>query len=251
MDNARGITANTEPPDEVLRLLRLIELAHGSSTPPQRSRETSRTSSRLSAPLPPHAQLHGRDTPNSIRLPSLSALFPAFSPGRPDEASAYPTPAPSSTVSPPNNDKASYVSPYASPEWHAISTYLLAIHRGFSFHRKCNRHAFIAYDEKQFGQLLIDYQAGVAGSRPLDSVRECELFSASTIAATFNRVQIPAGVGDVFYRAAAERFGDWVLDEPVTAMRCCAMLGLANLFQKATISVLYFGRIYCTSKVQA
>jgi len=247
MDNARVVGVNAEPPDEVSRLLHLIELAHGNSTGPH----TSRTSSHPLAPQPPQAQPQVYDTPNNIRLPGLSALFPAFSSGRPDEASAYPTPTSSNTVSPPNNDTVKYVSPYASPEWHAISTYILAIHRGFSFHRKCNRHAFMACDEGKFGQLINDYQASMTDSRPLTSVRECELFSASTIAAIFNRVQIPAGVGDVFYRAASERIGDWVLGQPVTAMRCCAMLGLVNLFQKATISVLYFGRIHCTGKRHA
>jgi hypothetical protein len=143
------------------------------------------------------------------------------------------------------------VSPYASPEWHAISTYFQAIHRGYTFHLKCNRHFFMVYNEKQIGQLLVEFQASLVENRPLTSVRECELFSASTIAAIFNRVQIPAGVSDAFYRASSERFGGWVLDQPLAAMRCCGLLGLSNLFQKATISVLYFGRIHCTQRTQA
>jgi hypothetical protein len=229
-DDARNNGVETEPPAEVSRLLRLIHLAQNNSTPSDPRR----------TPHPPAPQTPASNTPNSIRLPGLSSLFPAFVSTRPEQA--YPTPSPSTAVSPPNNATPKYVSPYASPpEWHAISTYFQAVQRGYSFHHKCNHHFFVACDEKQFGQLLVDFQASVAESRPLTNVRECELFSASAIAAIFNRVQIPARVSDVFYRAASERFGDWVLYQPLAAMRCCAHLGLANLFQKATISVLYFG----------
>lgn len=240
--NARNVAVDTEPLDEASCLLRLIDLAHGKSTPSDSGR-----TSHPAAPQP--SQTSGSNTPNIIRLPGLSALFPAFSSGRPDEP--YPTPSPSAAVSPPNNDRAKYVSPYASPEWHAINTYFQAVQRGFSFHLKCNRHAFVAYNDKQVGQLLVEFQASVAESRPLASSRACELFSASAIAAVFNRVEIPAGVSDVFYRAASERVGDWVLDQPLAAMRSCALLGLVNLFQKATISVLYFGKMSRTDMIQA
>jgi hypothetical protein len=241
-NNARNVVVDTRPPDEVSRLLRLIDLAHSNSTPPDTSR-----SSYLATPQ--SSQTPVSNTPNSIRLPGLSALFPAFSSGRPEQA--YPTPSPSTAVSPPNNDTPRYVSPYTSAEWHATSTYFQAIHRGYAFHLKCNRHFFVVYNEEQFGQLLVESQASLAERRPLTSVRECELFSASTIATIFNRVEIPAGVSDVFYRAASERIGDWVLDQPLAAMRCCGLLGLVNLFQKATISVLYFGKIYLTKRMQA
>jgi hypothetical protein len=246
MDNvndARNSNAvETKPPDEVLRLLHLIDLAHTNSTPP----DTSRTPHPYAAPQSSQTLVGNRQ--NNIRLPGLSALFPAYSSSRPEQA--YPTPSPSAAVSPPNSDTLKYVSPYASPEWHAISTYFQAIHRGYTFHLKCNRHLFIAYNEKQIGQLLVEFQASMAENRALTSVRECELFSASTIAAIFNRVQIPAGVSDAFYRAASERIGDWVLDQPLAAMRCCALLGLSNLFQKATISVLYFGENHFASRTQ-
>jgi hypothetical protein len=246
MDNITDARNNNsveaKPPDEVVRLLHLIDLAHSNSTPP----DTSRTPH---PSAPPSSQTPVGNTPKNIRLPGLSSIFPAYSSGRPEQA--YPTPSPSTAVSPPNNDTSKYVSPYASPEWRAISTYFQAIHRGYTFHLKCNRHFFMTYNEKQFGQLLVEFQASMAGDRPLTSVRECELFSASTIAAIFNRVQIPAGASDVFYRAASERIGSWVLDQPLAAMRCCALLGLSNLFQKATISVLYFGRMHCTYRMQA
>lgn len=224
-----------KPPDEVLRLLHLIGRAHNGSTPPDASL-TPHPSAPQSSPTPES------NTPNNIRLPGLSALFPAFSSSRAEQA--YPTPSPSTAVSPPDIGTPKYVSPYTSPEWHAISTYFQAIHRGYAFHYQCNNHLFLAYSNPQFGQLLDDYQVSLAESRPLTSARECELFSASTIAAIFNRVQIPASVSDVFYRAASERIGDWVLESPLAAMRCCALLGLSNLFQKATISVLYFGEVY-------
>jgi hypothetical protein len=238
MDNDahKNAVGTKKPPDEVLRLLHLIDLAQNGSTPP----DTSLTSH--PPPAPQSSQTPEGSTPNSIRLPGLSSLFPAFSSTRREQA--YPTPSPSTAVSPPNNNTPKYVSPYASPEWHAVSTYLQAIHRGYYFHHQCNHHLFVAYSKAQFGQLLVEAQASLAESRPLSNARECELFSASTIAAIFNRVQIPASVSDVFYRAASERIGDWVLDQPLAAMRCCAVLGLANLFQKATISVLYFGEVY-------
>jgi hypothetical protein len=247
MDNindARNSTAvETKPPDEVLRLLHLIDLAHSNSTPPDTTSRTPHPSA------PQSSQSPVGNTPNKIRLPGLSSLFPAYSSGRPEQA--YPTPSPSTAVSPPDSGTPKYLLPYASPEWHAISTYFQPIHRGYTFHLKCNRQFFMAYNEKQIGQLLVEFQASMAENRPLTSVRECELFSASTIAAIFNRVQIPAGVSDIFYRAASERIGNWVLDQPLAAMRCCALLGLSNLFQKATISVLYFGRIHCTYRMQA
>ena len=245
MDNdALNNAVGTKPPDEVLRLLHLIDLAHnGSSTPPDASHISH-------PPAPQSSQTPERNTPNSIRLPGLSSLFPAFSSSRVEQA--YPTPSPSNAVSPPGNGAPKYVSPYASPEWHAISTYFQAVHRGYAFHYQCNNHLFVAYSKPDFGQLLAEYQVSLAESRPLTSARECELFSASTIAAIFNRVQIPASVSDVFYRAASERIGDWVLESPLAAMRCCALLGLSNLFQKATISVLYFGETYTvTNKIQA
>lgn len=122
-----------------------------------------------------------------------------------------------------------------------MSTHLEAVRRGFDVYRKCNRHAFIAYDEAQVDRLLEEFQNHPAENRPLNDVKTCELFSVGVIAATFNRVEIPAEVSDLFYKVASERVGSWVLSQPLTAMRCCALLGLANLFQKATISLLYFG----------
>ena len=122
-----------------------------------------------------------------------------------------------------------------------MSVHLEAVRKGFAFHRRCNRQAFIAYDEMQVDRLLEDFQNSIADSRQLSEVKTCELFSVGVIGAVFNRVEIPAEVSDLFYKVAADKIGIWVLSQPLTAMRCCALIGLANLFQKASISVLYFG----------
>ena len=89
--------------------------------------------------------------------------------------------------------------------------------------------------------LLEEFQNSTADSRQLNEIKTCELFSVSVIAATFNRLEIPADVSDLFYEGAAGRIGSWMLSQPLTAMRCCALIGLANVFQKASISILYFG----------
>ena len=123
-----------------------------------------------------------------------------------------------------------------------MSTHLEAVRKGFAFHRKCNRHAFVAYEEMQVDRLIEEFQDSVADCRQLNETKTCELFSVSVIAATFNRVEIPADISDLFYMVAAESLSVWVLSQPLTAMRCCALIGLANLFQKASISVLYFGK---------
>lgn len=90
-------------------------------------------------------------------------------------------------------------------------------------------------------RLLNEYQGSIVENRLTNDVNTCEVFSVAVISATFNRVEIPAEIGDLFYKVASDQIGDWVMSQPLTAMRCCALLGLANLFQKATISILYFG----------
>ena len=218
------------PSEEVSRLLHLIDQVHGGSAPPA----AGHTQFQYTTPIPD-------DKRDGIRLPGLSAIFPAFSSGRSESVSAYPTPMSSDTVLSPAAHFPGQNSSHISPEQHAMTVNLEAVRRGFAFHRKCNRHAFIAYDETQVGRLLEEFQSSVADNTPLNESKLCELFSVGVIAATFNRVEIPAETSDLFYRAASERISNWVLSQPLTAMRCCALLGLANLFQKATISLLYFG----------
>ena len=222
------------PSEEVSRLLHLIDQVHG-------------TGSGSASPAADYPQLHYA-TPNpddrrdGIRLPGLSAIFPAFSSGRSGSVSAYPTPMSSDTVLSSARHSPGQNSPYVSAEQHAMSTHLEAVRKGFAFHRKCNRHAFVAYEEMQVDRLIEEFQDSVADCRQLNETKTCELFSVSVIAATFNRVEIPADISDLFYKVAAERIGVWVLSQPLTAMRCCALIGLANLFMKASISILYFGK---------
>jgi hypothetical protein len=218
------------PSEEVSRLLHLIDQVHGGSATPA----ADYTQFQYATPIPD-------DKRDGIRLPGLSAIFPAFSSGRSESVSAYPTPMSSDTVLSPAAHSPGQNSSHVSPEQHAMSINLEAVRRGFAFHRKCNRHAFIAYDETQVDRLLEDFQSGIADNRPFNDSKTCELFSVSVIAATFNRREIPAETSDLFYKVASERIGKWVLSQPLTAMRCCALIGLANLFQKATISILYFG----------
>jgi hypothetical protein len=220
--------------EEVSRLLHLIDQVHGGG------------GGGSASPAADYHQLHyatpiGDDKRDGIRLPGLSAIFPAFSSGRSSSVSAYPTPMSSDTVLSSAGHSPSSNSPYLSAEQHAMSTHLEAVRRGFAFHRKCNRHAFVAYDEMQVDRLIEEFQKSIADSRQLNETKTCELFSVSVIAATFNRVEISAETSDLFYRVAAERIGVWVLSQPLTAMRCCALIGLTNLFQKASISILYFG----------
>jgi hypothetical protein len=217
------------PVEEVSRLLHLIDQVHGDSVP-----SVAAYTRQQLMPLPDDAR-------DGIRLPGLSALFPAFSSDRSRSLSVYSTPSSGTVLSPADNISPGYLTPSVSPEQHAMSTRLEAVRRGFAFHRTCNRHAFIAYDEPQVERLLESFQNGIADNWPLTDIKTCEVFSVGVIAAIFNRVEIPAEIGDLFYKAASERIGKWVLNQPLTAMRCCALLGLANLFQKATISLLYFG----------
>lgn len=231
-------TQSQEPPlpsEEVSRLLHLIDQVHGTGG-----------GGGSASPAADYPQLHyatpipdGRR--DGIRLPGLSAIFPAFSSGRSGSVSAYPTPTSSDTVLSSTGHSPGQTSTYLSAEQHAMSTHLEAVRKGFAFHRKCNRHAFIAYDQMQVDRLIEEFQDSIADSRQLNETKTCELFSVSVIAATFNRVEIPAEISDLFYKVAAEGIGVWVLSQPLTAMRCCALIGLANLFQKASISILYFG----------
>jgi hypothetical protein len=222
------------PSEEVSRLLHLIDQVQGGGGTGSASPAADYPQLRYATPIPD-------DRRDGIRLPGLSAIFPAFSSGRKSSISAYPTPLSSDTVLSSAGQSPSSNSSYLSAEQHAMSTHLEAVRRGFAFHRKCNRHAFVAYDEMQVDRLIEEFQDSVADCRQLNEVKTCELFSVSVIAATFNRVEIPADISDLFYKVAAERIGVWVLSQPLTAMRCCALIGLANLFQKASISILYFG----------
>ena len=227
------------PSEEVSRLLHLIDQVHGGG------------GGGSASPAADYARLHyATPTPDEkrdgIRLPGLSAIFPAFSSGRSGSVSAgsvsaYPTPMSSDSVLSSAGHSPGQNSSYVSAEQHAMSTHLEALRRGFAFHRRCNRHAFVAYDQMQVDLLLEEFQNSTADCRQLNEIKTCELFSVSVIAATFNRLEIPADVSDLFYKVAAERIGSWVLSQPLTAMRCCALMGLANLFQKASISILYFG----------
>lgn len=217
---------------EVSRLHCLIDQVRGGVDPARTGYGGSHLQHAISTP---------DDSRDGVRLPGLSAIFPAFSSVRSNSASVYPTPPSADTAFLPSGKSPAHVPPYPPPEVHALSHYLEAVRRGFAFHRKCNRYAFTAYDETYAGHLLDEFQGSVFENRHLSEIKTCEVFSVGVIAATFNRVDIPAEVGDLFYRVASDRIGDWVLSEPLTGMRCCALLGLTNVFQKATISLLYFG----------
>jgi hypothetical protein len=218
------------PAEEVSRLLHLIDQVHGGSVQPA----AEYTNPQHATPLPD-------DKRDGIRLPGLSALFPAYSSGRNRGVSSYPTPMSSDTSFSPINNSPGHTSPHVLPEQQAMSTHLDAVRRGFAFHRKCNHFVFVAYDDTQAERLLENFKSIIADGGPRTEIKTCELFSVGVIAAIFNRVEIPAEIGDLFYKVASERIGNWVLSQPLTAMRCCALLGLANLFQKATVSLLYFG----------
>lgn len=223
------------PADQVSRLLQLIDRARGNS--PQAA----------STSYPPHnyAALSQVEIPqqNGLRLPGVSAIFPGFSSScRNAQEASYPTPPDDLSLSPHKSAPPAYVSPYTPPEQHALLTQLGAVRRGFAFHRKCNRHSFIAYSEAQADELLSEFQSSVTEGRTLPDSKLCEVFSIALISSTFNRVQISPQSADLFYRAASERVDTWVFSEPMAAMRCCALLGLSNIFQKATVSLLYFGK---------
>jgi len=167
-----------------------------------------------------------------VRLPRLSSLFPSL-PSLPSGESS--------------GD--SYLKPQSGlhfsssrPLENYIVTNLDAIRRGFEFHRQCNRHIFVCFDEARANDLLDQLQRSLACSHSLTSETLCQIFSIAAISAQFNRVEIPSEYGDLLYQAATDRLGDWVHDEPLTGMRCCGMLGLLDLFQKAAISVLYLGK---------
>lgn len=222
------------PSEEVSRLLHLIDQVHGGGG--------GSASPAADYPQLQYATPITDDRRDGIRLPGLAAIFPAFSSGRKSSLSVYPTPMSSDTVLSSAGQSPSSNSSYVSAEQYAMSTHLEAVRKGFAFHRKCNRHAFLAYDQMQVDRLIEEFQNSIDDSRQLNEIKTCELFSVSVIAATFNRVEIPAETSDLFYKVAAERIGVWVLSQPLTAMRCCALIGLANLFQKASISILYFGK---------
>lgn len=228
----------SSPPDQVSRLLHLIDQARAS--PPQFANNSS-------YPLQTWAALSQAETQkqDGVRLPALSSIFPGFSSScrsALESPSSYPTPPEDQTLSPPRPGPPAYVSPYTPPEQHALLTQLGAVHRGFAFHRKCNRHAFIAYNEVQAEELLSEFQNSVAESRTLPDSKLCEVLSIAVISSTFNRVQISPQSADLFYRAASGRLDKWIFSQPLAAMRCCALLGLSNIFQKATVSLLYFGK---------
>lgn len=223
------------PADEVSQLHCLIEQARDKPAPHGGTQDAARH---------PLALATIEQNRTTVQLPRLSAIFPAFSSGRNAGQPGYPTPGPtpSGTTSSSNTDTPRpYTSPYVSPEQHALSTLLPGVRHGLAFHRKYTRFAFIAYDDKQFEQLMVEFEASVAENRSLTDVKECEIYSACVMASTFNRIEIPADASDIFYRAAFDRIGPWVHDQPLVAMKCCGLLGLANVFLKATISLSYFG----------
>lgn len=181
------------------------------------------------------------DLRDGIHLPGFAVIFPTFSSVRSNSVPACPTPTSLGTAFPPSNGSPEHASSHLPQEQHVFNDYLEAIRRGFAVHRKCNRYAFTAYDEMQVDHLLNEFQGSMINNQPLDEIRTCEAFSVAVISATFNRVEIPAKVGDLFYQVASEGLGVWISNQPLAAMRCCGLLGLANLFQKATVSLLYFG----------
>lgn len=174
---------------------------------------------------------------DSIRLPSLRDLFPGFLSSRSGVALAYPT----TTDCFHQREMASDGSAHPSSRQHLLITHLDAVRRGFAFHRECNRHNFIAFDEAQAEDLLACFKCSVAESQTLSDTKLCEVFSIAAIASTFNLVEIPATVADLFYQAASDHMGTWIYSDHMSAMRCCALLGLSNLLRKATVSLLYFG----------
>lgn len=224
------------PTDEVSRLQYLIEQDRSKLAPQGRAQTPARH---------PLALATIEQDRTTVQLPRLSAIFPAFSSGRNVGELGYPTPGPTPTCATSSSSHTttprSYLSPHTSPEQHALSTLLPAVRHGLSFHRRCTRFAFIVYDDKQFDQLMADFEASTAEKQPLTDVKECEVYSACVMASTFNRMEIPADASDTFYRAASERIGSWVHEQPLVAMKCCGLLGLANIFLKATISLPYFG----------
>ena len=220
-----GDSDNSASSIEISNLLYLIEQAQISHSP-------ARTKNHLSH----HAATSAKSARNGIRLPTFSTVFPTLG--------ELAFTAPSAYISTFFMDKhTTSESTDIVREQRALSTHLEAVRRGFAFHRKCNPYAFVAYHEDQAERLLVEFETSTANTQFIPESRLCEIFSIAVISSVFNRVQIPARIADVFYQAASGRIGEWVFTDSLAAMRCCALLGLVNIFQKATVSLLYFGMI--------
>ena len=230
MSDESGESDNSASSTEISNLLHLIDQSHICSLP---TKTTDLASHRVAA--------LAKSSRNGIRLPAFPTVFPALSPHCSTGELAYPTPNAYDGVSSMRKHSATEVTDIIR-EQEALSTHLDAVRRGFAFHRNCNRYAFVAYDEGQAEELLVEFETSIANSQFIPETRLCEIFSIALIASVFNRVQIPAQIADVFYRAASGRIGEWMFIDSLAAMRCCALLGLSNVFQKATISLLYFGK---------
>jgi len=76
-----------------------------------------------------------------------------------------------------------------------------ALNRGFAFHRHCNGLVFTAYSLAE-GEELLAATAKHNSCTPSQTL--CETYTVATMAAIFNRVEICAHTGDLFYQIAQQ-----------------------------------------------
>ncbi|KAL0260079.1 hypothetical protein SLS55_005824 [Diplodia seriata] len=118
------------------------------------------------------------------------------------------------------------------------------------------KHAFSIYIERTTMLFHVYTEADV--SRILALVDEpsvldipgpvlCEVCSIVAIASHFDRQRVPPDKSDLMYSVAKHFLDDLVLQNPLRAIKVCALLVLYNVVVKATVALTYVGKFFCTS----
>ncbi|KAF9636285.1 hypothetical protein BFW01_g7180 [Lasiodiplodia theobromae] len=118
-----------------------------------------------------------------------------------------------------------------------IRDHLADIQHAFSIYTQRTTMLFHIYTDVEVFQIL----ALVNQPSLLDvpSPVLCEMCSIVAIASHFDRKRIPPDVSDLMYSVAKHFLDDLVLQNPLRAIKVCALLVLCNIVVKATVALTY------------
>lgn len=121
-----------------------------------------------------------------------------------------------------------------------LHSQLPGLRSGFSSFRKCTSMIFFAYTEDEFDNLV----ANTINEQDLGPSRAalCELCGIGAIASRYDREQLSPDFGDYCYNVAKQLLDDCLEMSPLASMKVCALLGLVNLLNKATVALAYLGK---------
>lgn len=122
---------------------------------------------------------------------------------------------------------------------HLLQSKLQDIRSGLEIQQRCISKIFCAFTAEQMEDSLSKFSDHQI--KPSRSAI-CEMCAIAAVASLYGRERLSAELGDCFYDGAKLFLPDCIEASPLSAMKACALLGLFNLLNKATVALSFIGK---------